>query len=221
MSDSKQSLFSSFGVFAAGLTLAAAAYFLAKPIHQSITTKVDQAHTRSHIGQNTVNTNLKQETTKNPKEVAGHATPVATTNSTVVAPASTVTLETHAIVDSTAINTPPKSTPTAAMKPDTQIFFESGKANLPVNATKLLEPVIVKLKANPSAKAIISGYNDATGNKEKNILLAKERAKSVREALRAAGVAGVNDIRIEMLKPEETMGGTDAEAARRVEITVK
>jgi outer membrane protein OmpA-like peptidoglycan-associated protein len=219
MSDSKQSLFSSFGVLTVGLTLAAVAYFLAKPIHQGVNSEVDQAHTPSHIGQNTVNTKQTSTTT-----IAAHATPVATTAVISSAPVETVTLETHAIVDTvatTASTSTPKVSTAIANKPDVQIFFDSGKANLPLNITKLLEPVIAKLKANPSAKALISGYNDATGNKEKNILLAKERAKSVREALRAAGVAGVNDIRIEMLKPEESVGGVDADAARRVEITVK
>jgi hypothetical protein len=33
-------------------------------------------------------------------------------------------------------------------------------------------------------------------------------------------VAGDADARIEMRKPDETMGGVDAEAARRVEVTV-
>jgi cytochrome c oxidase subunit II len=106
-------------------------------------------------------------------------------------------------------------------KPDAQIFFDSGKSALPATGSKLLEPVIAKMKANPAAKAVISGYNDATGDKDKNALLSKERAKSVREALRAAGVAGADDARIVMQKPEETMGGVDADAARRVEVTVQ
>lgn len=103
---------------------------------------------------------------------------------------------------------------------EAKILFAIGKASLPADAAKTLEPVIAKLKANPTAKAVISGFNDATGDKAKNELLAKERAKSVREALRKAGVAGDNDARIEMKKPEETTGGVDAEQARRVDVTV-
>ena len=114
------------------------------------------------------------------------------------------------------------STPTTAVMPkaDAVVNFASGKSSLPADASALLAPVIAKMKANPSTKALISGFNDATGNKEKNALLSKERAKSVREALRAAGVAGDADARIEMKKPDETMGGVDADAARRVEVTV-
>jgi outer membrane protein OmpA-like peptidoglycan-associated protein len=113
------------------------------------------------------------------------------------------------------------ATASVATKPDAQIFFDSGKSVLPATGSKLLEPVIAKMKANPAAKAVISGYNDATGDKDKNALLSKERAKSVREALRTAGVAGADDARIVMQKPEETMGGVDADAARRVEVTVQ
>jgi outer membrane protein OmpA-like peptidoglycan-associated protein len=111
--------------------------------------------------------------------------------------------------------------PAMAAKPDSVIFFDSGKASLPAGAGKTLEAAIAKMKLNAASKAVISGYNDATGDKEKNALLSKERAKAVREALRAAGVAGEADARIEMRKPDETMGGVDAEAARRVEVTVQ
>lgn len=106
-------------------------------------------------------------------------------------------------------------------EPDAKIFFAIGKATLPADGSKTLESVIAKLKANPAAKATISGFNDATGDKAKNELLSKERAKSVREALRAAGVAGEADARIVMQKPDETMGSVDAEQARRVDVTVQ
>lgn len=103
---------------------------------------------------------------------------------------------------------------------DAILLFASGKATLSAEAAALLAPVIAKMKANDKTRAVISGFNDATGDKDKNALLSKERAKSVREALRAAGVAGADDARIEMKKPDETMGGVDADAARRVEVTV-
>ncbi len=106
-------------------------------------------------------------------------------------------------------------------KPDATLFFAVGKATLPEGAGKTLDAAIAKMKANPATKAIISGYNDATGDKEKNALLSKGRAKAVREALRVAGVAGDADARIVMQKPDETMGGVDAEQARRVEVTVQ
>ncbi len=173
MSEQKKSFFSSWGVLAAGITVAAVAYFWAKPTHQGAAAEALKA-----------------------------ALPVSTAPVVAVAP----------------------ETPAAVVvigKPDATIFFAVGKSTLPDGAGKTLDATIAKLKANPATKAIISGYNDATGDKEKNALLSKERAKAVREALRAAGVAGETDSRIVMQKPDETMGGVDAEQARRVEVTVQ
>jgi outer membrane protein OmpA-like peptidoglycan-associated protein len=180
MSEQKKSVFSSVGVLAAGIAVAAVAYFWAKPAHKGV---------------------------EGEKAVASVA---ATAPVAVVAPAAAPAAETANAGAAVVLG-----------KPDAQIFFAVGKSTLPDGAGKLLESVIAKMKLNTAAKAYISGYNDATGDKEKNALLSKERAKSVREALRAAGVAGDADARIEMRKPEETMGGVDAEAARRVEVTVQ
>jgi cytochrome c oxidase subunit II len=174
MTEQKKSAFSSVGVLAAGVAVAAVAYFWAKPAHKGV---------------------------EGDKAVASAA-----------APATTAALEAPKAADAAA--------PAATAKPDATIFFDSGKASLPADGGKSLEAVIAKMKLNATSKAVISGYNDATGDKEKNAILSKERAKSVREALRAAGVAGEADARIEMRKPEETMGGVDADAARRVEVTV-
>lgn len=172
MSEQKKSAFSSFGVLATGIAVAAVAYFWAKPAHNGAEAE---------------------------KAVAA-----------VTAPGTA----------SAGAETPKAVATTEMAKPDATIFFDSGKASLPADGGKSLEAVIAKMKANATSKAVISGYNDATGDKEKNALLSKERAKAVREALRAAGVAGEADARIEMRKPDETMGGVDAEAARRVEVTV-
>ena len=180
MTDTKKSAFSSFGVLAAGIAVAAVAYFWAKPAHQGTS-----------------------------------PTPVANVANAAKAPAAA---QQAPVTDAT----PAAAETQAAMaaKPDAVIFFDSGKSTLPASGGKSLEAVIAKMKLNTNTKAVISGYNDATGDKEKNALLSKERAKSVREALRSAGVAGDGDARIDMRKPDETMGGVDAEAARRVEVTV-
>ena len=173
MTEQKKSAFSSVGVLAAGIAVAAVAYFWAKPAHKGI--EADKA--------------------------------------VVAAPAATAPAAAPVMADAA-------KAPAAATAPDATILFASGKSSLPAEAGKALEAVIAKMKLNATSKAVISGFNDATGDKEKNALLSKERAKSVREALRAAGVAGDADARIEMRKPDETMGGVDAEAARRVEVTV-
>jgi K(+)-stimulated pyrophosphate-energized sodium pump len=70
------------------------------------------------------------------------------------------------------------------------------------------------LKAESGLKVLLSGFADSTGNPDKNLELAKQRAQSVRNALKAGGVA---DTRIGMKKPEFVIGTGNADA-RRVEI---
>jgi cytochrome c oxidase subunit 2 len=81
----------------------------------------------------------------------------------------------------------------------------------------VLDPLIAKAKANPTAKLAISGFHDATGNLEQNQELAKQRAISVRDALVASGIAAD---RVELKKPEQTSGGPDNAEARRVEVRI-
>ena len=108
----------------------------------------------------------------------------------------------------------PAPAPAAAMA---KLYFDSGKADLPADAAKSLEPVIAAAKAGASAKLAISGFHDATGSVEQNQELAKQRAMKVRDALKTAGVA---EDRIEMKKPEQALGGGDDREARRVEVRV-
>ncbi len=99
-----------------------------------------------------------------------------------------------------------------------KLYFETGKANLPADASETLLPIIEWLKANESAKAVISGYHDATGNLKSNQTLSKNRAKAVSEALINANI-DVN--RIELRKPISTEGAGDTAEARRVEVSVE
>ena len=99
-----------------------------------------------------------------------------------------------------------------------KLYFDTGKADLPADAAKSLEPVVAKAKASAGAKVVISGFHDATGNLEQNQELAKQRAIKVRDALKAAGVA---EDRVELKKPEQTQGTGDDKEARRVEVRVQ
>jgi K(+)-stimulated pyrophosphate-energized sodium pump len=94
----------------------------------------------------------------------------------------------------------PASKPTAA-----KLYFASGKIDTPPDAAKMLEPVIAYLKANPAAKAAISGFHDSTGAVATNEELAKNRAKAVRELLKGA-VQGT---------------AADNQEARRVEVSIQ
>jgi cytochrome c oxidase subunit II len=96
-----------------------------------------------------------------------------------------------------------------------KLYFAVGKQALDADASGVVASVVDFLKANATAKVALTGYTDKTGDLEKNLELAKERAKTVREALRAGGVA---EDRIEMKKPESVTGAADNKEARRVEI---
>jgi cytochrome c oxidase subunit II len=96
-----------------------------------------------------------------------------------------------------------------------KLYFAVGKQALDADAKSVVASVIDHLKANAAAKVALTGYTDKTGDLDKNLELAKERAKAVREALKAGGVA---EDRIEMKKPESVTGAADNKEARRVEI---
>jgi len=110
--------------------------------------------------------------------------------------------------------------PVAAIAPPpaAKLYFDTGKTDLANDAEQTLAPIVEWLKANASAKAIISGYHDPRGNLAVNEELAKNRAKAVRDALKAAGI---DEARIELRKPVSTEGDGDLAEARRVEVSVE
>lgn len=96
-----------------------------------------------------------------------------------------------------------------------KFYFASGKADLAAGAGEALADVVKGAKAG--RKLVISGFHDATGDAAKNAALARQRAEAVRDALKTAGVSPEQ---IELKKPEQMAGGSDAEA-RRVEINLQ
>lgn len=114
-----------------------------------------------------------------------------------------------------------KATEPAAVMPQpsaAKLYFDTGKTALPGDADATLAPIVEWLKSHDTAKAVLSGYHDSRGNKTANEELAKNRAKSVREMLKTAGI---DEARIEMRKPESVDGGGDLAEARRVEVSVE
>ena len=96
-----------------------------------------------------------------------------------------------------------------------KFYFATGKADMATGAESALAEVGRKVTAG--GKAVVSGFTDSTGDAAVNDALAKRRADSVADALKAAGVAAD---RIELKKPAASTGsGSDAEA-RRVEVAV-
>jgi ammonium transporter, Amt family len=104
----------------------------------------------------------------------------------------------------------------AADFPATQVFFDSGKAELSAQAQSGIATVVSYLKEKPEAKVLLSGFVDSTGPADVNKELAKNRAIAVRDALKVAGVA---EDRIVLQKPEDITAGKGDES-RRVDITL-
>ena len=109
--------------------------------------------------------------------------------------------------------------PIAAMPPPAaKLYFDTGKTTLKAEASTELPPIVDWLKTNANGKAVISGFHDPRGNQTSNELLAKNRAKAVLGALKAAGI---DEARIEMRKPQSVDDGADLAEARRVEVSVE
>lgn len=116
------------------------------------------------------------------------------------------------------LTVPPSAIVTPVLPEVAKLYFETGKSELPAEATSILEPTIEWLISHPESKAVISGYHDARGNRESNQKLAKARAQSSMDMLLDAGV---DASRIEMRKPIETEGTGNEGEARRVEIAIE
>ena len=104
--------------------------------------------------------------------------------------------------------------------PSLKVYFDTGKTDLSGEFAAKSKDLVDFLKGNASAKAIVSGFNDPTGNAAANAELSKKRAQGVAAALKAAGLA---DDRVVLEKPADTTAGaavSNAEA-RRVEITIR
>ncbi len=96
-----------------------------------------------------------------------------------------------------------------------KFYFATAKAELAAGANEALADVVKGVAEGK--KAVISGFNDATGDAALNAELSKQRAFAVRDALKGLGVA---EDKVELKKPEDTTAnGSDAEA-RRVEVTL-
>jgi outer membrane protein OmpA-like peptidoglycan-associated protein len=97
-----------------------------------------------------------------------------------------------------------------------KFYFATGKAELAAGANEALAEIV---KAVASGKAVtVSGFHDASGDPAKNAELAKQRALTVRDTLKALGVA---EDKVELKKPEQTQADGPANEARRVEVVAK
>lgn len=108
---------------------------------------------------------------------------------------------------------------TSDSAPALKVYFDSGSAELSGEFAAKVGELLNYLKENVAAKAVISGYNDSTGDPEKNAELSKRRAEAVQNALVAAGVPKERTL---LEKPADTTGtASTASASRRVEVVVR
>jgi K(+)-stimulated pyrophosphate-energized sodium pump len=110
----------------------------------------------------------------------------------------------------------PAAAPAVIVVDLVKLYFITGKADLPADASATLKPLADKAKTAGS-KVKVSGYHDATGDLAANQELAKQRAFAVRDQLKAAGIA---EDKIELAKPQLTQGSGDNAEARRVEVSI-
>lgn len=103
--------------------------------------------------------------------------------------------------------------------PALTVYFDSGATDVHADFAAKSADLVAFLQANPEAQAVISGYNDPTGDAAANAELSRNRAQAVQAALIAQGVA---EDRTVLEKPTETSGtaATDA-ASRRVEVVLR
>ncbi|MEF8700313.1 MAG: sodium-translocating pyrophosphatase [Candidatus Accumulibacter sp. UW26] len=99
-----------------------------------------------------------------------------------------------------------------------KLYFAVNATEVPADAGKTLEVIVAYAQANPTARITISGFHDASGSQAANQEVAKNRALAVHAALKNVGIA---EERIELRKPELTVGTGDPAEARRVEVSVR
>lgn len=119
--------------------------------------------------------------------------------------------------DATASNEDQDSPSLRVDEDKVTFYFATGKAELAEGAQEALADIIKGVAIGRTA--VISGYHDPTGDLARNQELARARAETVAEALRALGVS---EDKLELRKPEQTEAeGQSLAEARRVEVQLQ
>lgn len=74
----------------------------------------------------------------------------------------------------------------------TTIFFDSNGQEIAPKSYKFLDQAVKVYKKNPTVVVEVRGYTDATGNEESNLILSKQRAEKVSQALQERGMSAKN-----------------------------
>jgi membrane fusion protein, multidrug efflux system len=96
------------------------------------------------------------------------------------------------------------------------VYFARGQATLNAEAASAVRAAAASMMGI-GTMVTITGYADRSGSPEANVVLARQRAMNVKDALTNAGIAPE---RIRMLAPVEVTGNGSDDRARRVDIIV-
>jgi outer membrane protein OmpA-like peptidoglycan-associated protein len=96
------------------------------------------------------------------------------------------------------------------------VFFPERSAQLDAPARGVIAQAARRANAAPAAPVEVRGYTDSAGSPQADVLLSRERVRSVADALVADGVAASRLVR----KGQGQTGANPGVASRRVEITV-
>jgi uncharacterized protein YidB (DUF937 family)/outer membrane protein OmpA-like peptidoglycan-associated protein len=141
----------------------------------------------------------------------------------VTEPAAVVAPAPAPVADTAAVVADPEGSAVVAWEfegaPALKVFFDSGKTLIAPEFADKGVTLVEFLKANSNAKAVISGFNDPTGNPARNAELAKTRAQAVQAALVGLGVA--NEQTLVEKAADSTDTSTSNAQARRVEVVIR
>jgi peptidoglycan-associated lipoprotein len=85
---------------------------------------------------------------------------------------------------------PPAAAPAPAPKANLMdVFFDFDKSNIKPDQQAAIKTDLAALQADPQLKLLIEGHCDERGTAEYNLALGERRAKAVKDALQAAGIA--------------------------------
>ena len=108
---------------------------------------------------------------------------------------------------------------TVAGSPYLKVYFDSAKSVVSNEFGEKAAALVEHMKANPTETAVISGFNDPTGDPVANAKLAKARAEAVQQKLAEAGIGKQRTV---LEKPAETTGTAATNAgSRRVDIILR
>ncbi|MGV3345176.1 OmpA family protein [Enterobacteriaceae bacterium LUAb1] len=107
---------------------------------------------------------------------------------------------------------------------DSLSLFDSGKAALRLDSTKVLVSALVGIKARPGWLIVVSGHTDNTGNPESNQVLSQKRAEAVRDWMRDTGDVPASCFAVQGYGESRPVATNDTPAGRalnrRVEISL-